>query len=153
MRHIDLIKNSFSLAKLRNFQILTICGCWSITILSKIYIFKSIQRVIFILVWGSRVSWRNLEIWNVTDITEKGENNFLFLYKYIEKNFSIQIIMDDCLPYGRYYTLVEFENWKSFVATVCESFQSGNQTWRTEDGLLWTSFSIHLSWIRRLYNR
>ena len=28
------------------------------------------------------------------------------------------------------------ENWKRIVATVCESYQSSNQTWRTVDGLL-----------------
>ena len=36
------------------------------------------------------------------------------------------------------------ENWKRIVATVCESYQSSNQTWRTVDGLLWTSFFILL---------
>jgi hypothetical protein len=36
------------------------------------------------------------------------------------------------------------KNWKRFVATVCESFQSSNQTWRMEDNLLWTSFFILL---------
>ena len=36
------------------------------------------------------------------------------------------------------------ENWKRIVATVCESYQSSNQTWRTVDGLLWTFFFILL---------
>ena len=29
-------------------------------------------------------------------------------------------------------------SWKRFVATACESRQSGTQPWRTVDGLLWT---------------
>ena len=28
------------------------------------------------------------------------------------------------------------KNWKCTVPTACESFQSGNQTWRMEGGLL-----------------
>ena len=32
-------------------------------------------------------------------------------------------------------------NWKRFVAAACESRQSGTQSWRTVDGLLWTFFN------------
>jgi len=40
------------------------------------------------------------------------------------------------------YVDLKIKNWKHFVATVCESFQSSNQTWCTEDDLLWTFFFI-----------
>ena len=87
--------------------------------------------------WVYDKSWKsfwNTLFWGLLILEEES-------IMYLPQNSQIiffSLFSCSCLFYFGFS--LDSENWKHFVATVCESFQSGNQTWRMEDSLLWTSF-------------
>jgi len=64
-------------------------------------------------------------VWSTTDIDHHPQASILEIFFFI--------------PFYIHFHSVATEgpsNWKHSVATACESFQSGIQTWRKEGGLL-----------------
>ena len=87
--------------------------------------------------WGSRVWW----IGYITDTMNSWYDDLLVV------NVRSPLPTKPTVRFTGVVNRIHWPlNWKRFVATACESYQSGIQPWRMVDGLLWTFFIWFWLW-------